>query len=80
MLFLTIYCTPQKPSKKEPKKEVASKASSSKRKSKDVDDDSKKRKPKKKKDPLAPKRAMSGFMFFSNAEREVSQGVWCSGI
>ncbi|XP_020598875.1 FACT complex subunit SSRP1 [Phalaenopsis equestris] len=60
----------EKPSKKEIRKEAASKASSSKRKSKDGDDDSKKRKPKKKKDPYAPKRAMSGFVFFSNAERE----------
>lgn len=43
-----------------------------KRKVKDGDDESsKKRKQKKKKDPNAPKRAMSGFMFFSNSEREV---------
>lgn len=62
----------EKPAKKDSKKEAAAnKTSSSKRKSKDGDDDgSKKRKPKKKKDPNAPKRAMSGFMFFSNTERE----------
>ncbi|KAM1600925.1 uncharacterized protein LOC126610219 isoform X1 [Malus sylvestris] len=33
-------------------------------------DGSKKKKQKKKKDPNAPKRAMSGFMFFSNMERD----------
>lgn len=45
-----------------------------KRKVKDGDNESsKKRKQKKKKDPNAPKRAMSGFMFFSNSEREVRQ-------
>lgn len=32
----------------------------------------KKKKPKKKKDPNAPKRGMSAFMFFSNTERDVS--------
>ncbi|THG19259.1 hypothetical protein TEA_026234 [Camellia sinensis var. sinensis] len=62
----------EKPAKKESKKELAaSKASSSRGKSKDGDEDgSKKRKQKKKKDPNAPKRAMSGFMFFSQSERE----------
>ncbi|KAI4347620.1 hypothetical protein L6164_008418 [Bauhinia variegata] len=50
----------QKPSKRESKKDP-----SSKRKSKDGDEDGKK-----KKDPNAPKRAMSGFMFFSQMERE----------
>ncbi|RWR73504.1 Structure-specific recognition protein [Cinnamomum micranthum f. kanehirae] len=60
----------EKPVKKEVKKDSIPKASS-KRKSKDGDEDgSKKRKQKKKKDPNAPKRAMSGFMFFSQAERE----------
>ncbi|PON95894.1 Structure-specific recognition protein [Trema orientale] len=61
-----------KPAKKDTKKEPsASKASSSKKKSKDGDEDgSKKKKQKKKKDPNAPKRAMSGFMFFSQIERE----------
>jgi len=45
---------------------------SGKKKSKDEEEDgTKKRKQKKKKDPNAPKRAMSGFMFFSQAEREV---------
>jgi len=64
----------QKPAKKESKKEVAAaKASSAKKKSKEGDEEgSKKKRQKKKKDPNAPKRAMSGFMFFSNAEREVS--------
>lgn len=59
----------EKPAKKESKKDLPSKASTSKRKSKD-DDDGKKKKQKKKKDPNAPKRAMSGFMFFSKLERE----------
>ncbi|KAI3520826.1 hypothetical protein L1887_10278 [Cichorium endivia] len=59
--------------KKESKKEAsASKTpSSSKKRNKGGDEDgSKKRKQKKKKDPNAPKRAMSGFMFFSQLERE----------
>ncbi|KAL6956712.1 FACT complex subunit ssrp1 [Sarracenia purpurea var. burkii] len=62
----------EKPAKKESKKEPSAlKASSSRGKSKDGDEDgSKKRKQKKKKDPNAPKRAMSGFMFFSQSERE----------
>ncbi|WVZ15664.1 hypothetical protein V8G54_013230 [Vigna mungo] len=59
----------QKPVKKESKKDLPSKATTSKKKSKD-DDDGKKKKQKKKKDPNAPKRAMSGFMFFSKLERE----------
>lgn len=61
------------PVKKETKKEpTTSKASSSKKRAKSGEDEgsSKKRKPKKKKDPNAPKRAMSGFMFFSLLERE----------
>lgn len=33
---------------------------------------SKKRKQKKKKDPNAPKKAMSGYMFFLQNEREVN--------
>ncbi|XP_021808798.1 FACT complex subunit SSRP1 isoform X1 [Prunus avium] len=63
----------QKPAKKEPKREPStSKVSSSKKqKSKDGGEDgAKKKKQKKKKDPNAPKRAMSGFMFFSQMERE----------
>ncbi|KAF3444756.1 hypothetical protein FNV43_RR14449 [Rhamnella rubrinervis] len=62
----------EKPVKKDTRKEPSSsKASSSKKKSKDGDEDaSKKKKQKKKKDPNAPKRAMSGFMFFSQMERE----------
>lgn len=64
----------QRSVKKDASKEAsASKASLPKRKAMDGDEDgSKKRKQKKKKDPNAPKRAMSGFMFFSNAERDVS--------
>lgn len=61
----------QRISKKESKKEpTATRTSSSKKRSND-DGSSKKRKQKKKKDPNAPKRAMSGFMFFSQLEREV---------
>ncbi|GAV70260.1 LOW QUALITY PROTEIN: HMG_box domain-containing protein/SSrecog domain-containing protein/Rtt106 domain-containing protein, partial [Cephalotus follicularis] len=58
--------------KKESRKEPSSsKPSSSKKKPKDGDEDgSKKKKQKKKKDPNAPKRALSGFMFFSQMERE----------
>ncbi|XP_071735050.1 FACT complex subunit SSRP1-like isoform X2 [Rutidosis leptorrhynchoides] len=56
----------KKESKKEP---IASKTSSSKKSNND-DGSSKKRKQKKKKDPNAPKRALSGFMFFSQLERE----------
>ncbi|KHN38820.1 FACT complex subunit SSRP1 [Glycine soja] len=59
----------EEPAKKESKKDLPSKASTSKKKSKD-DEDGKKKKQKKKKDPNAPKRAMSGFMFFSKLERE----------
>ena len=59
----------QKPAKKESKKDLPFKASTSKKKSKD-DEDGKKKK-QKKKDPNAPKREMSGFMFFSKLEREV---------
>ncbi|XP_035551193.1 FACT complex subunit SSRP1-like isoform X2 [Juglans regia] len=62
----------EKPAKKETRKETSSsKATSSKKKSRDGDEDgSKKKKQKKKKDPNAPKRAMTGFMFFSQMERE----------
>ncbi|CAA6666217.1 unnamed protein product [Spirodela intermedia] len=48
----------------------SAKAPSAKRKAKDGDEEGKKRRPRKKKDPNAPKRAMSGFMFFSNTERD----------
>ena len=65
----------QKPTKKEPKKDLPSKASAStstsKKKSKDADEVVKMKRQKKKKDPNAPKRGMSGFMFFSQMEREV---------
>jgi structure-specific recognition protein 1 len=60
----------EKPAKKEPKKDLPSKASTSKKKSKDADEEGPKKKQKKKKDPNAPKRALSGFMFFSQMERE----------
>ncbi|MCL7027137.1 hypothetical protein MKW94_014239 [Papaver nudicaule] len=63
----------EKPPKKEPRKEASTSkpAPASKRKPKDGDEDGgKKKKPKKKKDPNAPKKAMSGFMFFSQTERE----------
>ncbi|XP_059069864.1 FACT complex subunit SSRP1 isoform X2 [Cryptomeria japonica] len=59
--------------KKEVKKKEATapKVTATKRKKKDEEEDGgKKRKQKKKKDPNAPKRAMSGFMFFSQIERE----------
>ncbi|KAI3799156.1 hypothetical protein L1987_34446 [Smallanthus sonchifolius] len=56
--------------KKESKKEAAASKTSSSKKKNNNDDGSKKRKQKKKKDPNAPKRAMSGFMFFSQLERE----------
>ncbi|XP_068642864.1 FACT complex subunit SSRP1-like [Aristolochia californica] len=60
-----------KPAKKEGKKEGAASKPASKRKVKDGDEEgSKKRKQKRKKDPNAPKRAMSGFMFFSQTERD----------
>ena len=62
----------QVPAKKKVKKEPsASKSSVSRKKAKDGNDDVKKKKQKKKKDPNAPKRAVSAFMFFSQAEREV---------
>ncbi|CAH1437643.1 unnamed protein product [Lactuca virosa] len=66
---------PKKESKKEASgsKTAAAAASSSKKKSKSGagdEDGAKKKKQKKKKDPNAPKRAMSGFMFFSQLERE----------
>lgn len=49
------------------------KATTSKKKAKVVDEEgSKKRKQKKKKDPNAPKKAMSGYMFFLQNEREVN--------
>ncbi|CAI9272722.1 unnamed protein product [Lactuca saligna] len=66
---------PKKESKKEASGSKAAAASSSKKKSKGGagggdEDGGKKKKQKKKKDPNAPKRAMSGFMFFSQLERE----------
>ncbi|XP_010528322.1 PREDICTED: FACT complex subunit SSRP1 [Tarenaya hassleriana] len=63
----------EKSSKKETKKEAASssKGLPPKKKPREGGEDSgKKKKQKKKKDPNAPKRAMSGFMFFSQMERE----------
>ncbi|KAG7559130.1 High mobility group box domain superfamily [Arabidopsis thaliana x Arabidopsis arenosa] len=62
----------EKSIKKEPKKEASSsKGLPPKRKASAADEGSSKRKkPKKKKDPNAPKRAMSGFMYFSQMERD----------
>lgn len=64
----------EKPAKKETKKEpskVATSASTSRKRGKSGDEEgSKKTKQKKKKDPNAPKRALSGFMYFSQTERE----------
>ena len=45
-------------------------ASKEKKKKEDEDEDGKKKK-RRKKDPNAPKRAMSSFMYFSQSEREV---------
>ncbi|XP_012483714.1 FACT complex subunit SSRP1 [Gossypium raimondii] len=58
----------EKPAKRDPRKEASS-SKATKKKSKDGQDDGKKKK-RRKKDPNAPKRAMSGFMFFSQVERE----------
>uniref|UniRef100_A0A1J3JK75 FACT complex subunit SSRP1 n=1 Tax=Noccaea caerulescens TaxID=107243 RepID=A0A1J3JK75_NOCCA len=62
----------EKSVKKEPKKEASSsKGLPPKRKPVTTEEgSSKKKKQKKKKDPNAPKRAMSGFMFFSQMERD----------
>eukprot|EP01018_Ginkgo_biloba_P011099 Gb_14151 [translate_table: standard] len=64
----------EKPAKKEVKKKdaAAPKATGVKKKRKDEDEEGgkKRKQQKKKKDPNAPKRAMSGFMFFSQVERE----------
>ncbi|KAK9061744.1 hypothetical protein SSX86_018927 [Deinandra increscens subsp. villosa] len=60
----------EKMTKKESKKDAASSKTSSSRKRNNNEDGSKKKKQKKKKDPNAPKRALSGFMFFSQLERE----------
>ncbi|XP_021770315.1 FACT complex subunit SSRP1-like [Chenopodium quinoa] len=61
----------EKPAKKEKKDLASVKASLSKKKSRDGDEDgSKKKKTKRKKDPNAPKKAKTGFIFFSQAERE----------
>lgn len=65
--------TKQKPAKKEVKKKkaVTPKATETKKKRKDDEEEGgKKKKPRKKKDPNAPKKAMTGFMFFSQVERE----------
>lgn len=63
----------KQPAKKEAKKKkmVTPKATETKKKRKDDEEDGgKKKKPRKKKDPNAPKKAMTGFMFFSQVERE----------
>lgn len=58
------------PVKKKPKKEPSAAKPSSNRKKQGDEDNTSKSKKHKKKDPNAPKRAMSAFMFFSQAERE----------
>ncbi|KAJ7554225.1 hypothetical protein O6H91_06G131900 [Diphasiastrum complanatum] len=61
----------ERPAKKEKRpKETAPKPMVKKSKKDDGEDGDKKKK-RKKKDPNAPKRALSGFMYFSQAEREV---------
>lgn len=61
----------ERPVKKEKKDPSVSKPSTSKKKAKEGDEEgTKKKKQKRRKDPNAPKRALSGFMFFSQAERE----------
>lgn len=59
------------PARKEPKKKepAAPKPAAKKKKKEDGEEDGK-RKKRKKKDPNAPKRAMTSFMLFSQAERE----------
>ncbi|XP_040930912.1 FACT complex subunit SSRP1 isoform X1 [Gossypium hirsutum] len=64
----------EKPAKKDQRKEAAVAAASSsskesKKKGRDGQDDGKKKK-RKMKNPNAPKRAMTGFFYFSQAERE----------
>jgi hypothetical protein len=70
VMWLMSGCfSPQKSSKKE----ASSSKPVQKRKHKGRDDEGQeKKKPKKKKDPNAPKRAMTPFMYFSMAERGVS--------
>ncbi|KAL8150287.1 hypothetical protein V2J09_020095 [Rumex salicifolius] len=58
-----------KPAKKEKKDISASKPAPSKKKAREGDEGTSKKK-KQKKDPNAPKRALSGFMYFSQIERE----------
>ncbi|XP_052882739.1 FACT complex subunit SSRP1-like [Gossypium arboreum] len=63
----------KKPAKKDQRKEVVvaaavSSSKESKKKGRDGQDDGKKNK-RKKKDPSAPKRAMTSFFYFSQAER-----------
>ncbi|OMO79208.1 Structure-specific recognition protein [Corchorus capsularis] len=58
----------EKPIKKDPRKEASS-SKATKKKAKDGPPDGGKKK-KQKKDPNAPKKAMSGYMFFSQVERE----------
>lgn len=74
-----MNCQLQKPAKKERKEAAAAAAASSskesKKKGRDGQDDGKKKK-RKKKDPNAPKRAMTGFFYFSQAEREVGLFVY----
>lgn len=61
----------EKPVKEKRKDPVAPKPAAAKKKKREDGEDDGKKKKRKKKDPNAPKRAMSSFMYFSQAEREV---------
>uniref|UniRef100_A0A2P2KL43 FACT complex subunit SSRP1 n=2 Tax=Rhizophora mucronata TaxID=61149 RepID=A0A2P2KL43_RHIMU len=60
----------EKPVKKESKRESSSKTLPKKKSRDGGEEASKNKKPKKKKDPNAPKKALNGYMFFSQVERE----------
>lgn len=78
-LIGTVLIRFQKSSKKEPKKETKSLPPKKKAVAATEEGSSKKRKVKRKKDPNAPKKAMSGFMYFSQMERDVSSSLsFCS--
>lgn len=65
----------ERPAKKERKKrEPAAAKPGRKRKNKEEGEGGKKTK-RKKKDPNAPKRGLSGFMYFSLSEREVCNAI-----
>eukprot|EP00882_Tetradesmus_deserticola_P011967 GHRQ01012666.1.p1 GENE.GHRQ01012666.1~~GHRQ01012666.1.p1 ORF type:complete len:645 (+),score=367.82 GHRQ01012666.1:668-2602(+) len=60
----------QKKEKKEKKEKPAADAAEAGEPDEAAGDGKKARKPRKKKDPNAPKKALSGFMFFSNSNRD----------